>query len=200
VQTGRVTAALSPRLAAIREQLGAATAVLHRIADPLDDATWRRRPAPGRWSVAECVEPLNLTSRALIPLLRDAARDARARGLTKPSQRMDLVGWFLVRSLEPPARARFRTTEAFAPPSIRPKEAVIREWHVLQDGLAALLDELDGLTLTKVRITSPFNVRVRYNAGSALRIAAAHQRRHLWQAQRVLDEIAVETSAADRAT
>jgi hypothetical protein len=34
-----------------------------------------------------------------------------------------------------------------------------------------------------VRITSPFNERVRYNVYSALTILAVHQHRHLWQAE-----------------
>jgi hypothetical protein len=43
---------LSPRLTSIRDELAESTARMHRIADPLDDATWRARPGDGRWGVA----------------------------------------------------------------------------------------------------------------------------------------------------
>jgi hypothetical protein len=177
---------LSPRLASLRDELHTTTATLHRIADPLEDAAWKRRPAENRWSVAECIEHLNMSSRALIPRIRDAAREGRARGLTHPSQRLDVMGWFLVRSLEPPAKSRFKTSESFIPPSIEPKATVVAAHENLQAELIALLPELDGLSLAKIKITSPFSSRVKYNAWSALCVTAAHQRRHLWQAEQVL--------------
>ncbi len=180
---------LSPRLASLRDELRATTATLHRIADPLDDGNWRRRPAEGRWSVAECVEHLNMSSRALIPRIRDAAREGRARGLTTPTLRLDPMGWFLVRSLEPPPKSRFKTNESFTPPSIEPKATVVTNYEALQGELVGLLPELDGLSLTKIKITSPFSSRVKYNLWSALRVTAAHQRRHLWQAEQVLNVI-----------
>jgi len=37
-----------------------------------------------------------------------------------------------------------------------------------------------------LRIRSPFDARIRYSAWSALRILPAHQRRHLWLAEREL--------------
>jgi hypothetical protein len=175
--------ALSPGLASIRNDLAAASTRVHRLADPLDDDAWRRRPVAERWSVAECIEHLNMSSREIIPLLRAGLQDARQRGWTRPSHRLDVLGWFLSRTLEPPPRNRFKTPEQFTPPSIEPKDAVLREWDTLQHHLDTILNDANGVALTKVRITSPFNARIRYNAYSALRITAAHQRRHLWQAE-----------------
>jgi hypothetical protein len=36
---------------------------------------------------------------------------------------------------------------------------------------------------------SPFDSRVRYNLFSAFRIIAAHQRRHLWQAEQAIGSL-----------
>jgi hypothetical protein len=179
-------ATLSPKLAAIRTELDAATATMHRIVDPLDDDAWRHQPAPGRWSAADCVEHLNMSSRALIPRLRESFCDARERGWTRPSARLDFFGWFLTRSLEPPPRARFKTNEPFQPTQAGSREEASREFDALQGEIAVLLSDANELSLTRVRITSPFNARIRYNAYSALRITLAHQRRHLWQAAQAL--------------
>lgn len=184
---------LSPRLAALREELDAATAMLHRIVGPLDDAMWRRRPRTGSWSAGECVEHLNATSRAMLPLLRDKLRDAHARGWTKPSARLDFFGWFLSRSLEPPVKRRFPTTQPFIPVTVGARDTVLRDWDSLQRELAGLLIDADRLSLTRIKITSPFNARIQYNAYSALRITTAHQRRHLWQAEQALSAIARQT-------
>jgi len=102
---------LPPSLASIRDELDATTTRLHALVDTMDDSTWRARPGTDRWSAAECVEHLNMTSRAYLPILRDALRDGRARGLTQAggSNRMDLMGWFLAKMLEPPVK-RMRVT------------------------------------------------------------------------------------------
>lgn len=190
VQTPGMSAGLPPRLAAVRDELESSAAHARRIVDRVDDGSWGRRPAAAQWSVAECLQHLNMTSHAMIPLLRDAVRVGRERGWTRPSQRMDLVGWLLTRSLESTGRARFKTTERFTPASIESRDAVLREFESLQTELIALLADLGGLTTTKLKITSAFNPRIRYNAYSALRVTTAHQRRHLRQAERALAAIA----------
>jgi hypothetical protein len=177
-----------PRLAAIRDELSGTTDRLHRLVDPLDETSWGRRPLEGKWSIARCVEHLNLTSRAYLPLFRNAFREARARGLTtsNPSYRIDFTGWMLLKSVEPPVRFPMRTPDAFVPPTIEPKERVVREYEDLQRQIASLLDEAADLALGRIRITSPFKSRVKYNAYAAFRLIPAHQRRHLWQAERVI--------------
>jgi hypothetical protein len=59
-------------------------------------ARWPQRPAPGRWSVAECIAHLNLTSTAFLQLLRPALDEARRSGHRPPSRyRRDPLGWIL---------------------------------------------------------------------------------------------------------
>ena len=45
--------------------------------------------------------------------------------------------------------------------------------------------DAEGLAIDRVRIPSPFNPRIQYNAWSALVIIPRHQHRHLWQAEQV---------------
>lgn len=178
---------LSASLASLRDELDGTTAQLHALVDTMDDAVWRTRPGEKRWSVAECIEHLNITSRAYLPLLKDALRDGRARGLTNPSSsnRLDVFGWLLVKSLKPPVKEkrRLKTPAPFVPPSIEPKAKVVGEYEELQRGLIALLVDAEGLAISKIRVSSAFNTKIRYNVYSAFRIIATHQRRHLWQAE-----------------
>ena len=51
---------------------------------------------------------------------------------------------------------------------------------------------MDGLDITRIRVTSPFNTSLRYSAYSALHILAAHERRHLWQAENVREQLRKE--------
>jgi len=181
---------LLPSLASIRDELDATTTRLHALVDTMDDSAWRARPGTDRWSAAECIEHLNMTSRAYLPILRDALRDGRARGLTHQggSNRMDLMGWFLAKMLEPPVkRMRVTTSEPFAAPPVAPRAGVVSEYETLQRSLIEFLAEGDGLALSKIKIASPFNAKMRYSVYSAYRVIAAHQRRHLWQAEQARD-------------
>ena len=184
---------LSASLAAIRNELDATTTRLHELVDTMHDAAWRSKPSPSRWSVAECVEHLNITSRAYVPVLRDALRDGRARGLTNPadSNRLDLFGWLLVKMLEPPVKRRRRmpTPAAFVPASIEPRAKVVPEYEALQRELVAILNQAEGLAISKIKVCSAFNAKLRYSVYSSLRVITTHQRRHLWQAEQTAREI-----------
>jgi hypothetical protein len=53
----------------------------------------------------------------------------------------------------------------------------------------ACVEAADGLPLGSVRITSPFDPRLRYNLYSCLTILPRHQHRHLWQAEQALERL-----------
>src|SRR5881628_3041589 len=88
--------AMQPQLQQIVDSLEAAQSRLRRLADRISVDAWIRRPAPNAWSAVECVEHLNLTSRAYLPLLRSAlteARDLRADSARR--YKRDFLGVFM---------------------------------------------------------------------------------------------------------
>jgi hypothetical protein len=145
---------------------------------------WVERPDPGRWSMSECIAHLNLTSQAYLPLLRDGISRARASGKAVPRRyRMDPMGWFLWKSAGPPVRFRVKTTAAFVPTATHAPSQTVSDFQRLQVEQLAWVREADGLPITSVRITSPFDARIRYNLYACLAILPRHQHRHLWQAE-----------------
>jgi hypothetical protein len=164
-----------PQLERIDLELVEARRRTHDLAAPLTAEDWSTRPAVDQWSVAECVIHLNLTSVALLPLIRDAITRGRAQKLLGPGPyRRDLVGWFLYWMTEPPVRFRVKTTAAFVPAGVEPKDRVLEAFDALQAELAACVTEANGLA---------------YNLYSCLRIVPAHQRQHLLQAAQALESL-----------
>jgi hypothetical protein len=154
---------------------------LHRRLAP---AAWNRRPAPESWSPNECVAHLNLTSIAMLALIRHGLEDARRlRQSSGARYRRDIMGWLLWRAISSPGRFKAKTTAAFVPTSDRPAETIIAEFDRLQAEQIAVTREADGLPIDRVKMVSPFNANVRYNVFSALSILPRHQHRHLWQAE-----------------
>src|SRR5262249_40046012 len=147
----------------------------HEIAAPLAPAAWGARPAVDQRSVAECLIHLNLTSRALLPLIRDAITRGRDRDLVSAGPyRRDVVGWLLYWMTEPSVPFRVKTTAPFVPAGVEPKDGVLDAFDTLQAELAACIREANGLDLGRLRIRSPFDSRLTYNLYSCLRIVPAH--------------------------
>jgi len=140
------------------------------------------RPAGGGWSIAECFEHLNMTTRAFLPRWREALAKAPPR---RGSYKTDLWGKLLVWTLEPPPKFRMPTTPGFARIEAPPDEQVLPAFLACQEELVAVLASARDLALDRVKVRSPFQEKMQYSVWSSFRITASHQRRHLWQAERV---------------
>jgi len=176
-----------PQLRAAAAEIAAAGARVRSLAGGLRGEDWGTRPEPERWSIAEHILHLSLTSAAFLPLLRRALAGARREGLTGTGPfRRDFCGWLLCRLVEPPVHLRTRTPAHLVPTTLVPPAAALRELDRLQTGLTGLLREADGLALDRIEVPSPLDPRLSYNGYSCLCLLLAHQRRHLWLAERVL--------------
>src|SRR5690606_25861023 len=100
--------------------------------------------------------------------------------------RRDFVGWLLWRTMPPPVRMRMKTIPAMVPNAERPAAELLADFDRLQAELIRITEAADGLPIHEVRVASPFNAKVKYNAFSALSILPVHQERHVWQAEQVL--------------
>jgi hypothetical protein len=165
---------------------------LDKLADNIPDAAWEERTEPAKWSVAECIAHLNLTSEAYIPRIRAAIAEAKAMNAPKAkSYRKDFAGGFFALMVGPiPMLGKIRigkvkTTADFLPKGRHPKQDTLATFKRDQDALIELVREGEGLPLDKVKIKSPFGEKVSYNCYSAFVILHRHEHRHLDQAQLV---------------
>ncbi|HWF07723.1 MAG TPA: DinB family protein [Bryobacteraceae bacterium] len=140
------------------------------------------RPRPEGWSAEECLAHLTMTTEGLLPMLRSALTNGRTRSVRSDGPfRMDMLGRMLVWALEPPPRFK-----AKAPPTLQPRTSgdEVAKFMASQERLLELVPELDGLALDRMKVPSPASPKLRYNVLSSLMVTVAHQRRHLWQAER----------------
>lgn len=169
-----------------------AQARLERLAENLPDAQWGKRSDPARWSPAECVAHLNMTSEAYIPRLRKAIEDARQLPQHRVGRyKRDFLGWLFAKMVGPQPSVggkligKVKTTADFVPTGNHPKQQTLAQFKRDQDELIAIVREGDGLALDEVKIRSPFGEKISYNCYSAFTILPRHQERHLGQAERV---------------
>jgi hypothetical protein len=172
-------------LDALRAELSACSRRAQALCAGRDAAELARRPDPRRWSIAEQLEHLSLTTDAYLPLIDAAAVELeRAGARSEGPYRTGLLVRAMLWYLEPPYRQRVPTTPPFEPaPGLDPAAALPR-FLDLQRALDQRLARLRGFALDRPKVRSPFNARLRYGLWGALRLIPCHQRRHLWSAER----------------
>ena len=174
-------------LESAEKELNEATRRAWTLVQSTDGRLFTVRPKAMSWSAAECLAHLTISSEMFLPVLRKAVDEARTRKRNgKP--KMDLLGRVLAWFLEPPIRKRVKTAAPFVPKSTRAKAEAFGEFASLQEKLIDLLREAKEADL-RTKLVSPFDRRVRYNILSAFHIIAAHERRHLWQAEQAVAEL-----------
>jgi len=177
---------LPPQLALVKQDLLYARERARAVCKGLDPHTWTARPEANQWAIGECITHLNITSERFIPLLDDAIRDGRARKLEgKGPYGKGLIGWALLRFLEPPYKIKTKTASAFIPVSVDPMADTLERFDYLQQEVQVRVDRCAGLALDQLRLVSPLDARVKYNLYAAFCLLAVHQRRHLFQAEQV---------------
>jgi hypothetical protein len=155
-----------------------------RLVAPLDDEQFNWSPGRGRWTVAQCLEHLNLANTAYLSVLTPACERARAAGHTRSGpQALSLPARWLVSLVEPPPRFPMPAPGQTRPASRRHKAEVWPEFVRANGRVKALIEAHADVDLTRARIRFPVLGHLR--AWTALCIMAAHERRHLWQAQQV---------------
>lgn len=161
-----------------------------RLTDGLNDEQARWQPSPERWSVADCIEHLNVTEEQILPVLtrtiQEAQKSRDPQPLLPERFRHGFVGNFLVRMLEPPPRWRLRAPGPYQPAAgERSFEEIRTRFADLHDRLLEQVDASRGLHLARVKMASPFARLLRLSLGQWFAFLAAHDRRHLWQARQV---------------
>ena len=171
---------------AYRRQLEVVLADAESLAGGLSDAQLAWRPAPSRWSIADCLNHLNVTVSKYLPRIDAMLAQGRAEGLTgRGPFRHPFVGNWFIRMMEPPPRRKLRVPGVFAPLPDQPAASLLPEFCRLRQLLLAQVAEADGLDLAAVRTSSPAARYFTLTLGQCFAALAAHDRRHLWQARQV---------------
>lgn len=146
------------------------------------------RPASGSWSVAQCFDHLAITNQIYLGAMEQPVKGAREGGRWRrgPAVPGLLGGWF-AKTMEPPVRASFRMK---APRKIEPERSLSLEdafarFTASQEKVRDYLRTNADLDLAGIRFPNPLVRGIRFSLATGLHIIAAHERRHLWQAERV---------------
>jgi hypothetical protein len=176
-------------IACLRAEFEAAAADARDLLQGVGDPAFNWRRAPGTWSMAECLDHLNLTGRKYLRALDRAIEEGRAKGMLAAGPfRYGLLESWTVRAMDAPPMFRMKAPKAFAPASEGRLDESLAAFVGLQDEFAQRLARADGLDLRRVKARSPVSRHIKFSLGKAFAAIAAHQRRHLWQARQLRND------------
>ena len=154
------------------------------VAEGLSAADFNRQAMPGKsWSVGQCLDHIAKINAHYVAPIRQAA--FRARPGPVPLRPNRLGRWF-VAEMEPPAKRRLPAPAPAIPSSSLDPGSTLQSFRDTQARIVALVRETAELDLNRARFRNPFLMGLPiFNVATGLLVIAAHERRHLLQAQKV---------------
>jgi DinB family protein len=146
------------------------------------------KPSPTQWSVAQCLDHLIVINSTYFPVIEKIARDGY-----KPSgqQRLPLLprlfGPLVLTAVSPEGKRNYKASSHVLPSSSAISADIVARFRAHQQELIQHMKMTENLDLSNTIITSPVASFATYSMLYAYRIVVAHERRHLLQAQRVMD-------------
>jgi hypothetical protein len=156
-----------------------------------------RRPARDAWSIGECLAHLNAVNGEYAKVIDDAIAGGKANRIIAPGP-FKLTGYerFFVWAVGPPARLKMKAPGIFLPEGGLSRDEILAEWDRSHQRLVELARAAEGLDLARIRVQSPASARVKISLLAAFAVIDAHDRRHLWQADRIKAKLPGRAAAA----
>jgi hypothetical protein len=142
------------------------------------------QPAPGSWSIGQCLDHLCATTDSYLPAITTALQNGRGPAVQEIAPGGP-TKWFIRKFIEPSRQ----TSRAKAPkkivPNARVETSVLDRFVSGNQAVRALIRRAAPYEVNRIRFKNPFVPVLRFTVGAGLLIICRHERRHLLQAERV---------------
>lgn len=178
---------LPPDLQELLDDIDRMDRAADALSSALSDAQFHWQPDGGQaWSVAHCLEHLATANRVYGTAIRSAIDAARSHGWAPNGTiRSTIFGRRFIASLEPPVKFRSTAPGKIRPGPIGTREKVLRHYHEAHGLVRRSIIDAAEIDVNRATFKNPFIPLVRVRVGTGFRVIAAHDRRHLWQAEQV---------------
>lgn len=146
-----------------------------------------QKPAPDRWSAAQCLAHLNVYGDYYLPAIETANEHAQARGSKSvTSFRSGLLGAYFTKLMQPNSKTKMKSPANAIPPEVVDPSTVLAQFIDQQEQLLALIDKARTVNLNQVRVPISIAQWIRLKLGDTFGFYVAHQERHVLQAERAI--------------
>jgi len=174
------------------KSLAAIEAEVQRLTADLTEAQFQAPPRTGGWSIGYCIEHLTLAGDRFL------AEWAAALNRAEPNTRHCggfAYSWLqrrIIAFAEPPYGFKIKATKPLEPCARRSREQTVRRFLQMHREFARRVSASQAYDTRRIKVRSPLLSFGRYPLGMSFDLALAHERRHLWQALQVRNQLALK--------
>jgi len=169
------------------DALDAADTAADSLASRVTEEEFLWQPDEGRrWSIALCLDHLAVANSVYGAAIRGAVEHAHARGWRRSGPAAPgFFGRRFAEWLEPPAGRRTSAPKKIKPGLVTSRGAVLRKYHDAHAEIRRLIADAASIDVNRATFRNPFIPLVKVKVATGFQVIAAHDRRHLWQAEQV---------------
>ncbi|HWN07886.1 MAG TPA: DinB family protein [Pyrinomonadaceae bacterium] len=159
------------------------------LLEGLSEAQLSWTPAPGSWSIGQCLDHLTTTSKAFEAYLTAAIKRGSEKWPVRSPipYRPSWVGGWLIKQVLPETTRKVPSPKVFQPLHTPAIEKVLEKFLKQQDDFICFVRQAEGVDYNKTRLRSPVTPLMRYSLADAFVVTVVHGWRHLAQARRVCE-------------
>ncbi len=158
-----------------------------KIKNSADEQTLKNRPDEKTWSPLECIDHLNTTYGQYIPAIHERLTHP-VKG-NRDNYKPSYFGRKFTEMMEPPYKSKMKTFKKFVPKKELEVEDTFTNFVNYNNEMIEIISKLEGIDIKKTKVTSPALSIIKFQIGELFPFLAAHSRRHLWQAEQIIERI-----------
>jgi len=146
------------------------------------------KPSEEKWSIGECIDHLVVTHKLYNSKIKEVQPLIKDCGDGSFKFKHTFSGRTILKYVDPNSTTRTKTFKLFKPSMRQIDTDFIRSFCEEVETMISFAEKLRGVDLTKLKISSPVTKLLRMNVGDALLINLYHDKRHLNQAEKIINE------------
>jgi hypothetical protein len=147
------------------------------------------KPDIRSWSVAQCLDHLNISNVLYFPIIERALYTVREKPEFQDqgdALMHTLTGNMMIKMVQPASRKRVKSPKLFLPLKNDYDHSVVTAFLEQNDRLIRFMNDSQNLNLMKIKVYSPVNRVFKFNLGDCYAILVNHNERHKQQITRIL--------------
>lgn len=155
----------------------------------LSDNQINWKPSEEKWSIGECIDHLVVTHKLYNSKIKELQPLFEDLGEGSFKFKHTFSGRMILKYVDPNSTTKAKTFKVFKPSMRQINTNIIRSFCEEVETMISFAEKPHGADLTKLKISSPLTKLLKMNVGDALLINLYHDKRHLNQAEKIINDI-----------
>lgn len=146
------------------------------------------KPEPKKWSIAQCLDHLIVSNKTYYPSFEKLiSHSYRLSFFQKINPFKKMLGPIMIKYMSNDGKKSFKSPKMFEPTSSNITSRIVSDFNDHQEEMKRYYQRLGQLDTKNLIVASPVSALITYTLADAMELLAVHERRHLKQAENVLN-------------